>query len=162
MCAILDANVASEVFGDSLAPAGERFLNWVNSGRGRLVGGGRLLRELERASPGFRAWVKAAINLGKMRVVDEWTVAERTLELAESGELESDDPHVIALAQISGARLLYSNDVALQRDFRNARNLSNPRGRVYSTDTERNPNKRFTNAHRDLLNRRDLCSAAGR
>ena len=160
MCAIVDANVANDVFGDSPAPAGERFLNWVNRGSGRLVGGGKLLRELERGSPGFRQWAITGIIQGKMLMVDDDAVNTRTDELDGSGNLASDDPHVIALAQLSGARLLYSNDAALQRDFRSAQLLNNPRGRVYSTDPERNPTKRFTTAHRDLLNRRDLCVAA--
>ena len=95
-----------------------------------------------------------------MLVVDDGTVGTRTDELDQSGSLESDDPHVIALAQLSGARLLYSNDAALQRDFRSPQLINSPRGRVYSTDPERNPTKRFTTAHRDLLNRRDLCGVA--
>ena len=40
---------------------------------------------------------------------------ETALTLSDS--CRSNDPHVIALAQINGARLLYSNDEALQKDF---------------------------------------------
>ena len=38
---------------------------------------------------------------------------EREEELNEEGRCHSNDTHVIALAQITGARLLYSNDKAL-------------------------------------------------
>ena len=40
MCAIVDANVAHEVFGTSQTPAGKRFYDWINEGQGRLVIGG--------------------------------------------------------------------------------------------------------------------------
>ena len=43
----------------------------------------------------------------------------------------SDDPHVIALAQESGARLLCSLDEALHTDFTNPRLINAPRGHVY-------------------------------
>ena len=47
MCAIVDANVAGEVFGEGVSPAGRKFFNWLNGGSGRLVVGGKLLQELE-------------------------------------------------------------------------------------------------------------------
>jgi predicted nucleic acid-binding protein len=43
---------------------------------------------------------------------------------------KSDDPHIIALAQVSGARLLCSYDEDLGTDFTNSA-LIKPRGRVY-------------------------------
>jgi hypothetical protein len=43
---------------------------------------------------------------------------------------KSDDPHIIALAQISGARLLCSHDEGLGEDFTNVK-LFKPRGKVY-------------------------------
>lgn len=53
MCAILDANVVHEAFGKSSPEAGTEFLYWVNCGRGSLVVGGQLLKELKRASDDF-------------------------------------------------------------------------------------------------------------
>ena len=52
--------------------------------------------------------------------------------LVERGVCQSNDQHVIALAIVSGARLLYSNDRRLQRDFKDRR-LIDPPGKVYST-----------------------------
>ena len=49
------------------------------------------------------------------------------------GSCRSDDHHVIALAQISGARMLFSNDGALQQDFKNIKLIDQPPGTVYST-----------------------------
>ena len=71
--------------------------------------------------------------------------------------LQSNDAHVIALAQLSGARLLYTNDGDLQKDFRNKNLVDNPEGKVYSTEAEKNPNKEFRPAHKRLLGRNDLC-----
>ncbi len=43
---------------------------------------------------------------------------------------KSNDPHIIALAKVSGARLLCSHDEALGSDFTNVK-LIKPRGKVY-------------------------------
>lgn len=43
----------------------------------------------------------------------------------------SDDPHIIALALESGARLLCSLDQALHTDFTNPQLINSPRGHVY-------------------------------
>ena len=71
-----------------------------------------------------------------MRIVNKGKVDTRTEELREDQRLKSDDPHVIALAQVSGARLLYTNDEDLQKDFRNTNLVNNPSGKVYSTEAE--------------------------
>ena len=48
MCAIVDTNVAHEVFGDASTPAGKGFFDWLSSPGGQLVVGGRLRAELGR------------------------------------------------------------------------------------------------------------------
>ena len=157
MCAIVDTNVANEVFGPGPRPAGEKFLDWINKGSGRLVVGGELLEEFETRSPGFREWAAIAVNSAKMRIENKGRVDARTEQLCEDQRLKSDDPHVIALAQLSGARLLYTNDGDLQNDFRNKNLVNNPSGKVYSTEAENNPNKEFRATHKKLLGRNDLC-----
>ncbi len=157
MCAIVDLNVANEVFGPGPCPSGEKFLDWIKKGSGRLVVGGELLEELESNSPSFRKWAAMAVNSAKMRIVNRGRVDARSEELREGQTLESDDPHVIALAQVSGARLLYTNDEDLQKDFRNRNLVNNPAGKVYSTEAEKNPNKKFRKVHKKLLRRNDLC-----
>ena len=86
-----------------------------------------------------------------MRTVNADQVNAKAEEL--KNECVSDDQHIIALAQISGARLLYSHDGDLQEDFRNKELIDRPRGKVYSTKKTKN----FTSAHRGLLGRQDLC-----
>ena len=77
----------------------------------------------------------------------------REEELNREGSCLSNDTHVIALAQTSGARLLYSNDKNLQVDFKDKRLIDEPRGKVYSTNEDKN----FTNTHEKLLKNKKLC-----
>ena len=67
-----------------------------------------------------------------MRIVDASEVSARADQVQSEGACGSDDPHVIALAQVSRARPLYSNGRRLRRDFKNPGSID-PRGRVYST-----------------------------
>ena len=154
MCAIVDASVAGKLFSSEHRDADKKFFNWINSGKGRLVVGGQLLEELNKTA--IRRWVRQAIIAGLITRVSKSRVKERETGLLNQGLCKSDDPHVIALAQVSGARLLYSNDKNLQADFKNKDLLSNPRGKVYSTTRSQN----FKESHRRLLARRDLCSQA--
>ena len=154
MCAIVDANVANEVFGPNPTPAGEMFFNWLNKGSNRLVVGGKQLEELETGSPNFRHWAREVARSGNMKILNEGRVLEMTARIERERRHTSDDPHVLAVARLSSARLLYSNDADLQRDFKNKQLIDDPRGKVYSTTRE---NKDFTITHRRLLRRKDLC-----
>ena len=153
MCAIVDANVASEVFGPTRTPAGDKFFGWINKRKNRLVLGGKLREELDVGSPKFREWASQAVRAGIVRIFDEYEVNARTKQIERKKIHTSDDPHILALAQLSGARLLYSNDAKLQQDFKNKDLLDHPQGNIYST--QRNQN--FTRAHKRLLGKQDLC-----
>ena len=152
MCAILDANVAHKVFGRNRPEAGEAFFDWLDSGNGRLVVGGKLRRELDAAGVP-RKWLQRAFQLGRVRNFDDREIDDKTEELAPM--CRSDDPHIVALAQISGARLLYSDDGRLHGDFKNPDLIDNPRGAVYSTRRS----DKLTDVHKKLLSRNDLCRA---
>ena len=162
MCAIVDASVVGEVFGSRskasarTSSAGKKFLEWVNKGTGRLIVGGELLKELHKASEDFRKWGRQALLSGVMRRENEHKVTKRTEELQAERGYGSNDPHVLALAQVSGARLLYSNDGELQQDFKKKRLIDNPRGKVYSTREHRD----FSSAHKRLLADKNLCRVA--
>ena len=152
MCGIVDANVANEVFGDDRPPAGQRFFDWLSSPRGQLVVGGELRRELGRDKR-FVRWLGNAIRYGRARTMANEDVEACTEELRQRDICKSDDQHVIALATVSGARLLYTNDAALIEDFKNREIVRNPRGAIYTTATS----NRVTAAHRRLLANRTLC-----
>ena len=137
MCGILDANSAHEVFGTSLTAAGEDFLGWINSDKGSLVVGGKQLDELRRAvSDRYEEWAEEAVLDGRLRVADISRVAAETDRLRKSGDCKSNDEHVIALAIISGARMLYSHDRDLQVDFKSL--LPGLPGKVFPTGTSKN------------------------
>ena len=155
MCAILDANVRNEAFGSNPSEAGLKFFDWLTRGRATLVIGGKLVQELEKDAPEkFLEWQQNARLSGKLVRVNDADVQTRANGLVRSESCVSGDGHIIALAQVSGARLLYSNDKLLAEDFKNKTLIDEPRGKVYSTII----NKRFTPAHRRLLQRTDLCA----
>ena len=149
MCAILDANAASAVFGSDGGGAAGKFFDWINSGRGSLVVGGKLRQELGKIAA-CRKWLRQATLAGQARSVDDSRVGELASELER--QCLSDDPHVIALAQISGARLLYTNDSNLQKDFKNRLLIKNPPGKVYSTKLSQD----YNSTHHRLLTR-NVC-----
>ena len=162
MCAIVDAQVAHEVFSADPSPAGYEFFEWLLKGRGRLVTGGKLNEELEDCSPGFREWASEAKRAGILIEENRRRVEDRTIELEHDAKHVSDDPHVLALAQISGARLLFSNDRPLGKDFRSKLLIDDPRGRVYHTRDIKtlNDNKQFSKTHKRLLSDTRLCRAS--
>ena len=152
MCAILDANVVGQVFGGDRPTAGRAFFEWVDSGPGRLVAGGRLRRELDRTRA-FREWRLQAVLAGRIMLLNDEAVDGRARELERENACRSDDEHVVAVAQLGGARLLYSNDDALQDDFDDKSLIDGPRGKVYSTRLHEG----LTPVHQRLLANRNLC-----
>ena len=157
MCAIIDANVTFEVFGTKRTEAGVRFRDWLDGGRGRLVVGGRNLEELTR-NRSFERWFREERRRGgRVRQTRNEIISERQQALVRDGLPTSDDEHVLALAQVSGARLLYSNDRRLKNDFLNAAIIREPGGKVYTTQHGGRHVTRFTDEHEELLRTEDLC-----
>ena len=152
MCAIVDANVAGQVFGGTPTPAGKFFLEWLNS-RGKLAVGGDVRRELFSHHK-FRNWLQTALRIGRARSINDDLVEAETAAVQGQRICRSDDPHVLALAQVSGARLLFTNDYDLQEDFGNHHIIEGVRGRVYTTVLYED----VRDSHRDLLRRTDLCA----
>ncbi len=152
MCAIVDANVVGEVFGQDRPEAGQRFFEWLVSGKGVLIAGGKVYDELGQ-SKRFQELARSVLLAGRLRTENTAAVAERAQAIKDEGACASDDPHVLALAQVSGARLLYTNDRTLQRDFTNGDLIAGPRGKVYTTLRS----QAFTKTHRRLLSNKALC-----
>ena len=155
MCAIIDNNVRHEVFGapDVQTAAGQFFFTWVDSGKGKLVVGGKLLEELSGYG-NFNRWFRQARRIGQAVRIPDDEVAAETAALEARRVCRSDDAHALALARVSGARLLFSNDRDLQDDFGNREIIHDPRGRVYTTQMH----KEVIKTHKNLLNRTDLCA----
>ena len=159
MCAILDNSCRDEVFGSGdRHEAAKKFLDWLGP-KTNLVVGGKLREELNE-SGAFSRWCQQAINAGWVITIDDKIVNERTEDLLNDNSCKSNDAHVIALAQVSNARLLYSNDGDLNSDFQNSNLIKNPRGKIYSTqlkDRSGTRSKKFGPSHKKLLSDRRLC-----
>lgn len=151
MCAIVDANARDDVFGQRPTEAGRLFLDWLSTKSGRLVIGGRLKDEL-LTSDRFKTWLARAVSLGRAFQIPDDSVTREAKRIEEAGTLESNDSHVIALAKVSRTRLLYSNDRALQRDFKTGLGKG-VRGVIYTTTRS----EHVTPGHRRMLRRKDIC-----
>ena len=82
-----------------------------------------------------RRYLRALLQAGRAYQIPDATVQSEEQQVTASGHCRSDDPHVVALARVSGARTLCSHDRALHQDFRNPDLISMPRGRVYQNAT---------------------------
>ena len=139
MCVILDVNNIGK-FNEPADEDMKPVWNWLDRQNGKIAysntkkfeeewekgGGIQLRRELQRRN--------------KLKEVPAQDVQQKAAEL--EGKIESDDPHIIALAIIANVKVLVSNDRRLHEDFKN-RDLVG--GRVYQTKS-----------HSRLL-RKDTC-----
>lgn len=158
MCAIIDNSVVGDLFRTTKSkklPAAHEFLRRINDRRFPIVAGGKLLSEELGSYGNFLRWWQQAVLSGHGRHVSDVAVRKETRRLERQGGYRSNDPHVLALARVSGARLLYTNDRDLQLDFKNTQLISSPAGKIYTTLGNRNGLLR--KAHRNLLSRTDLC-----
>ncbi len=152
MCVILDASARDNVFGKERTAAGKQFFDWLETRRALLVIGGKLTDELA-SSRAFEKWAETAVSDGRVRVFRQSEVDTETRTLSEDWSGKSNDQHVIALARISGARILYANDGSLCDDFKDPTLVSGGRGRIYPVGESQNA----AGHRRRLLNRTDLC-----
>jgi len=152
MCVILDASARDDAFGNRRTRAGEQFFRWLERPRARLVLGGKLTEELA-SSDSFAKWAETAIADGRIRSFNPTEVGAEAESLAANWHGSSNDQHVIALARVSRARILYAIDGDLCEDFKDSRLVSTPRGRVYPTGDSQNAARR----RRQLLNQTNLC-----
>lgn len=128
---IIDANCCA----NALKPSPEAdfipVMKAILGGKRKLaVGGSKQKKEYMRSS---RAWkyIRLLDQAGKAFLVSDSSVDSEQGVVESMTGLESDDPHIIALARVSGARVLVSLDQALHADFCNAHFVADPRGRVY-------------------------------
>jgi predicted nucleic acid-binding protein len=137
VCVIVDANLFSQVFTHPVPSDFEPIHDWIDNQGGALVfGGSTLAKEISRVGDARRRILEWS-RQGKARQVPAAQVDIRARELEHTGACESNDTHVIALAQLSGSRVLCSLDRALTNDFKNKTLLSGPRGSVYRKASHR-------------------------
>ena len=150
MCAIVDTNCLPEVFARvGRSRGGKLFYDWMTTGHGKLVVGGRCRHEIKKSEV-VHKWMRQAKLNGRAIFVEDVHVNRKEQKIEAEGGIISDDPHIIALALISGARLLHSRDGALQKDFTRKEIVNNPRGKVFPTEAS-------AKAQRTLLENKSLC-----
>ena len=111
MCIIVDANCAHDV--TKQTDDGKPVLKWLLKGRGGLVVGGKIKRELDRA--GFTPTMVVLDRAGRLKKLDDSQTDDLAERIIKKGRCRSNDGHVLAAAIISGCRLIFSKDQALQR-----------------------------------------------
>ena len=137
MCLILDTNK----YGLFLDPDNEDMKPvraWVDNKSGKIIYSpvGKMKDELEK-SPRMRSRFKEYRSAGKLKTFPIEAVEHKKKRLPR---LRSNDPDIIALAQISGCGLLVSTDRNLHADFKQIVG-----GNIYQTQQ-----------HKHLL-KKDLC-----
>lgn len=142
MCVIVDVHMAHMFVREpqkaDIAPVHK----WLSTPRGMLVYGGRLAKELA-ANDEVRRWLISLNRAGRAYQEDAAAIQEETRNIRHL--CKSDDPHIIGLARVSGARLICTQDRDLHTDIGNPQLLANPRGRIYQNQS-----------HKHLL-KRNLC-----
>ena len=137
MCLILDTNK----YGDFVEPENqdmEPIRNWMKTKNGKIVYSPteKMERELKNHNE-MRERFDRYKETQQLRLVPKNEVEQAMNSLQG---LQSDDPDIIALAQVSGVSLLASADKDLHADFKTI-----IKGKIYQTS-----------AHKRLL-RNDLC-----
>ena len=132
MCVIVDINVAARVLlrdDDSDFEPVSSYLDDKNQ-NGLMVYGGKLATEY-LASAKLARRVAELDRAGRARAVPHEQVEVETQYLQDNGLCVSNDEHIIALARVSGVRLVCTLDQDLHTDVTDKKLLSSPRGKVY-------------------------------
>ena len=146
MCLIVDTNVAALVFRKSPSPDFQPIWDWVDNKDGVIVYGGALRKELART--GARRYLRELSAAGKARDCDDATVDAEEARVKKMRLCRSNDPHVVALARVSGARVLCSHDNKLIQDFKDRLLVYNPRGSVYQRAAHKKSLKHYNGCRR--------------
>ena len=90
--------------------------DWINKENGKIAYAPteKMQEELEWHKPMKKRFSEYR-QAGRIKLFDKEKVNEEESKLTG---LASDDPHVIALAIVSGVKLLVGGDVNLQKDFK--------------------------------------------
>lgn len=128
MCIIVDANVANEF--DAPSIDAKPVLALLVSKKLRMMSGGLLKSEIAKTK--FLKLYRQLLLAGAIFEFDDSRL-RKAQDDCDRTIMKSNDVHVIALAVVSGARLLFSRDTDLHTDFKNKRLLSGKKGRIYQT-----------------------------
>jgi len=142
------------IFVSQPTTAASKFREWIESGKSRLVVGGLLKKELTADKESVKNWLSEGERIGFVKFVPDEKVDALTAKIRKSNVCKSNDAHVIALAQVSGARLLYANDEQLEKDFGKKQLVDNPRGVLYPKGKIKGGHHKWLHEHRDICKQR--------
>ena len=131
MCIIVDANVAHKLAANPCDADAIPLRDRVENRRLEVASGGRNAEELLATK--LRRWLVEQTRSGTVRIYPPALLKAEESRCQQRQKCVSNDHHIIALARVSGARVLYTVDAALRRDFKNKDLVDNPRGRIYSS-----------------------------
>lgn len=135
---IIDANRASDLLGAQYH--GSLILDAVLAGRLKVHTCCHLTKELSATK--LRGLLIEWLRSGRALLCpDAKYLAE--YDVVCQLPLASDDHHIVALARASGCRCLYTEDGALISDFRDARFIAKPRGKVITPNTREQDARRI-------------------
>ena len=136
MCIIIDANKLSSFLADPPDEDSAPVRKWLDKGGILVYSTGSIFAEevTKRAKRKLTDYVRA----GQAKVIPGEQFTDDESSLRTQRGLRSNDPHVLALARVSGARLLYTGDNDLIADFKNKQFIDKPRGKVYSGSANAN------------------------
>ena len=112
--------------------------DWLNKGWGKVVysTGGRFEKDINEFAINA---LNELTRRGKAKLIPQQELKSNISRLEKDSNHKSNDVHVLALAIVSGSRLLYTEDRALKDDFKKGKwrsgrfIISNPRGKLYSS-----------------------------
>jgi hypothetical protein len=140
MCIIVDTNVAARVLINATDTDFALLHKELFGSRRRVIlhyGGSKFLREMKHNA---NVWKLLLIldQAGRAQSARDDVVDAEQAVVEELGHCTSDDPHILALARVTGARLLATMDGDLTTDFKNPSIVNKPRGKVYTRTAHEN------------------------
>ena len=130
MCVIVDASVAGRVFSVPYEVDYAPLWRWLKEKDGKLVYGGQLAKELDHL-PNAKRILAELKSEGRALLCSRQKVDDEEKGVRMLGLCRSNDTHVIALARVSSARVLCTNDSDLEADFKNRKLVAAPKGKIY-------------------------------
>lgn len=133
MCIIIDNDVVGNVLlhnDDDFEPV----KNALYKKKNKMVYGGKLREEYLRNEK-LRRILIILDGSGSAKLIKEESITSEVDKLENKNLCISNDLHIIALAIVSGARLLCTSDIDLHTDFKNHRLVNNPRGKIYQNSS---------------------------
>lgn len=131
MLLIVDANCASQALCHNPTHDFQPIILAIRDGRRKVVVGGSKQKEEYKRLANVWRFLRVLDQAGLAQLVEDNRVDVEQAFLEANVPMKSDDPHVLALARVSGARLLCSKDQDLHADFRNKTIIDKPRGKIY-------------------------------